>query len=44
MIDLARDNHETVDGIAFWSWSKFARDEDDAHFYKADLRRRGLTA
>ncbi len=28
--------------IILFSWSRFARDEDDAHFFKADLRRLGI--
>jgi DNA invertase Pin-like site-specific DNA recombinase len=29
-------------GIIIWKYSRFARDIDDAQFYKADLRRRGF--
>lgn len=28
-------------GLVIWSYSRFARDIDDASFYRADLRRRG---
>lgn len=28
-------------GLVIWSYSRFARDIDDAQFYRADLRRRG---
>ena len=28
-------------GIVVWKYSRFARDLDDAQFYRADLRRRG---
>lgn len=28
-------------GLVIWSYSRFARDFDDAQFYRADLRRRG---
>ncbi len=28
-------------GLIIWKYSRFARDVDDAQFYKADLRRRG---
>lgn len=28
-------------GVVLWSFSRFARDFDDAQFYKSDLRRRG---
>ena len=30
-------------GIILWKYSRFARDIDDAQFYKSDLRRRGYT-
>lgn len=30
-------------GLLLWSYSRFARDIDDAQFYRADLRRRGFT-
>jgi site-specific DNA recombinase len=29
------------EGVIIWKFSRFARDIDDAQFYKADLRRRG---
>jgi site-specific DNA recombinase len=29
-------------GVILWKFSRFARDIDDAQFYKADLRRRGI--
>ena len=29
-------------GIVLWKYSRFARDIDDAQFYRADLRRRGF--
>ena len=29
-------------GLVIWKFSRFARDIDDAQFYKADLRRRGF--
>ena len=41
MISYAREEPRPCDGIIFWSWSRFSRDQDDAHFFKADLRRRG---
>lgn len=28
-------------GVIIWKFSRFARDQDDSQFYKADLRRRG---
>ena len=41
MIALARQDIKHVDGIAVWSFSRFARSQLDAQFYKADLRIRG---
>lgn len=41
MINYAHQEPRPCDGIIFWSWSRFSRDRDDAHFFKADLRRRG---
>lgn len=41
MIALARQDIKHVDGIAVWSFSRFARDQLDAQFYKAELRKRG---
>lgn len=41
MIAFTHQEPRPCDGIVFWSWSRFSRDQDDAHFYKADLRRRG---
>jgi site-specific DNA recombinase len=41
MIGFAHQEPRPCDGIIFWSWSRFARDQDDAHFFKSDLRRRG---
>jgi site-specific DNA recombinase len=41
MIFLARQDVKHVDGIALWSFSRFARSQLDAQFYKADLRKRG---
>jgi len=44
MIHLARSSPPDLlpAGVVFWSLSRFARDYDDAQFYKADLRRHGL--
>ncbi len=41
MLKLARQDVRTVDGIVLWSFSRFARDQLDAQFYKAELRKRG---
>jgi site-specific DNA recombinase len=41
MIVLARQDIKHADGIAVWSFSRFARDQLDAQFYKAELRKRG---
>jgi site-specific DNA recombinase len=42
MIDLSRQGSPKVEGIVLWSFSRFARNQLDAQFYKADLRRRGF--
>jgi DNA invertase Pin-like site-specific DNA recombinase len=41
MMSRARQDPCPVDGIVLWSFSRFARDQLDAQFYKADLRKRG---
>src|SRR5260221_2405565 len=41
MMRLARQDVRAVDGIVLWSFSRFARDQLDAQFYKAELRKRG---
>jgi len=41
MMSLARQEPRLVDGIVLWSFSRFARDQLDAQFYKAELRKRG---
>lgn len=40
MLDHFRHNAPEA-GLIIWSFSRFARDFDDASFYRADLRRRG---
>ncbi len=41
MIHLFRTPNCPVVGLVVWKFNRFARDMDDAQFYKADLRRRG---
>jgi len=41
MIRYFRDGSCTECGIVLWKYSRFARDIDDAQFFRADLRRRG---
>ncbi len=41
MIHHFRSGHAQEAGLVIWSYSRFARDFDDAQFYRADLRRRG---
>jgi site-specific DNA recombinase len=41
MMSLARQEPRPVDGIVLWAFSRFARNQLDAQFYKADLRKRG---
>lgn len=42
MISDLRSPGSNLQGIIIWKYSRFSRDIDDAQFYKADLRRRGL--
>jgi len=42
MIHLALTISTPPDAILLWSWSRFARDEDDAHYFKSALRREGI--
>ena len=41
MMSLARQEPRPVEGIVLWAFSRFARNQLDAQFYKADLRKRG---
>lgn len=41
MVDLAA-NGRRPHGIVMWSWSRFSRNQNDALFYKALLRRHGV--
>lgn len=42
MIELTkRGKKPIVDAILYWDTKRFARNQDDSQFYKADLRRRG---
>lgn len=45
MIHLVRSlpTEQLPTAIVFWSFSRCARDFDDAQYYKADIRRRGIT-
>lgn len=42
MMRLAHASPPPVDLILLWSWSRFARNQDDATFWKASLRRHGV--
>lgn len=42
MMRLAHATPAPCQVILLWSWSRFARDQDDAHFWKASLRRHGV--
>jgi site-specific DNA recombinase len=42
LIAACRREPPPVAGVLLWSYSRFARDELDAQFYRADLRRRGV--
>jgi site-specific DNA recombinase len=41
MVHHFRSGQAKETGLVIWSYSRFARDFDDAQFYRADLRRRG---
>ncbi len=43
MIDYLRAPNCPAKTLLIWSYSRFARDIDDAQYFKADLRRRGIT-
>ena len=44
MIEKARlSERPAVDGIIYWDTKRFARNQLDSQFFKADLRRRGYT-
>lgn len=42
MMAAAHETPPPVRGIVLWSWSRFARDQNDAHYWKASLRRHGV--
>ena len=42
MIQYFRSGNCQEKGLVIWKFSRFARDIDDAQFFKADLRRRGF--
>ncbi|MBA3826845.1 MAG: recombinase family protein [Ktedonobacterales bacterium] len=42
MMALSRQQPRLADGIVIWSFSRFARNQLDSQFYKADLRKRGF--
>ncbi len=42
MMALSRKQPRLVDGIVIWSFSRFARNQLDSQFYKADLPKRGF--
>ncbi|HEY9152489.1 MAG TPA: recombinase family protein, partial [Anaerolineales bacterium] len=41
MIDRCHTDH-SVQGLILWSFSRFARNRNDATYFKSDLRRRGI--
>ena len=43
MLAFFRTPERQADTLVLWKYSRFARDMDDAAFFKADLRRRGVT-
>ena len=42
MMRVAHQDPPPAGAVIIWSWSRFARDQDDAHFWKASLRRHGV--
>ena len=42
MMRLAHVTPSPVTAILLWSWSRFSRDQNDAHYWKASLRRHGV--
>ena len=42
MLNYFGDDDVPEAGLIIWRWSRFARNMDDAQYYKADLRRRGF--
>lgn len=42
LMHLAHRTPPPCDQVLLWSWSRFARDQDDAHYWKASLRRHGI--
>lgn len=42
MMHLVHQSPPPCQQILLWSWSRFARDQDDAHYWKASLRRHGV--
>ncbi len=42
MIDHFREPHCSDKGIILWTLARFARNQNDSQYYKADLRRRGF--
>jgi len=42
MMQLAHQDPPPCAAVLLWSWSRFARDQDDAHYWKASLRRHGV--
>ncbi len=43
MMSYMRSAQRKESGLVVWKWNRFARNIDDAQFYRADLRRRGIT-
>ena len=43
MIDMSQHEITRPKGILIWNYARFARDLDDSQYYKATLRKRGIT-
>jgi len=42
LIQYLRGGGEGEQGVIIWKWNRFARDIDDAQYFRADIRRRGF--
>lgn len=42
MVHLLQRDPPPCEALLLWSWARFARDQADAHFWKASLRRAGI--
>lgn len=43
MVHYLRSDQRAEEGLIVWKWNRFSRNIDESQFYRADLRRRGIT-